>query len=102
MSSNYIQLIYICRCSSDGKYVMVSSPDSETLYLLSQDVATEFDVFGHIVLEGYILNACFAEHDKEMKALAVLTNTCMAGFSLPKKINPDNRMEPLPDSVTKP
>jgi hypothetical protein len=70
------------------------------MYIVSQEVEHEFDVYGHVVLEGYISNACFAMHENEIKALAILTNTSLAGICMPKKIN-ENRMEPLPDSATK-
>jgi WD40 repeat protein len=89
------------RCSNDGKYVIITSQDSETMYIVSQDVEHEFEVYGHVVFEGYISNACFAIHDSELKALAVLTNTTLAGISMPTKIG-ENRMEPIADSITKP
>jgi len=89
------------KCSSDGRYVMVSSSDSDMLFLVSQEVETEFDVYGHIVLEGYVSNGCFTIHENETKGLAVLSNTTIVGFSLPKKI-PELRMEPIDQGIVKP
>lgn len=51
------------KCSHDGKYVLVSSPDSDTVYILSQEVETEFDVYGHVELEGYVVSSCFAVYE---------------------------------------
>lgn len=36
------------KCSLEGKYVIVSSQDSDTIYILSQEVSSEFEVYGHV------------------------------------------------------
>jgi len=53
------------------------------MFIVSQEVEREFDVYGHAIFEGYIGNGCFAIHENETKGLAVLSNTTIVGFSMP-------------------
>ncbi len=90
------------KASVDGLYVIVSSPDSENVFILSQQAEHEFNVYGHTQLEGYVVNSCFCTHEGLTKVLAVLSNSLLAGFQLPDKINEAIRMEPLPEALIKP
>lgn len=89
------------KASADGRFVIVSSPDSENIFVVSQSAEKEFEVYGHVTLEGYVTNTCFTVHDGQTKVLALLSNATLAGFCLPDKIGDPLKMEALPDSVTK-
>lgn len=71
------------RCSHDGRFVLVSSPESESVYILSQRAEDDFAVFGFVTLEGYIQSTAFAVHDSKLKVAAVLSNATLAAFTLP-------------------
>ncbi len=42
------------KCSDDGRFVIVSSPESESVYIFSQRPEDDFAVYGFVTLEGYI------------------------------------------------
>jgi len=71
------------KCSADGRFVIVSSPESDQIFILSQKAENEFEVFGFVTLEGYVNSCAFATHDNKLKIVAVLSNATLAGFTLP-------------------
>lgn len=71
------------KASPDGNHVIVSSADSENVFIVSQQAEHEFEVYGHVTLEGYVTNTCFCVHDGQTRALAILSNATLCGFNLP-------------------
>ena len=70
-------------CSADGRYVIVSSPECDSVYILSQRPEDDFEVYGFVTLEGFINSATFAQNDNKLKVLACLSNATLAAFTLP-------------------
>jgi hypothetical protein len=71
------------KCSADGRFVIVSSPESDQIFILSQRAEDEFEVFGFVTLEGYINSCAFATHDNKLKVTAVLSNATLAAVNVP-------------------
>jgi lipocalin len=76
----YINMI---KCSADGRFVIVSSPECDSIYILSQRPEDEFEVYGFVTLEGYVNSCTFAMHDKKLKVLTVLSNATLGAFTIP-------------------
>jgi len=72
------------RCSHDGKYVIISSPECDSIYIMSQRPEDEFQVFGFVTLEGYVLSCAFTHHDNKLSVVSVLTNATLAAFTMPE------------------
>jgi WD40 repeat protein len=75
--------INIIKCSADGRFVIVSSPESDQIFILSQRAEDEFEVFGFVTLEGYINSCAFAIHDNKLKIVSVLSNATLSAFTVP-------------------
>eukprot|EP00347_Sterkiella_histriomuscorum_P023011 403336298 len=88
------------KSSPCGKFVIISSQESENVFVISQQAEHEFEVYGHVNLEGYVTNTCFTVHEGQSKVLAILSNALLAGFQLPEK-HGDNRMESIPENISK-
>lgn len=58
-------------------------------------------MYGHIVLEGYVINTCFAVHENETKLLAILSGALLCAVQLPVGFQ-ENRMEPISEQIAKP
>ena len=93
--------IDLIQASGDGKYLLVTSSRSSSLFILSQEAGQKFVVLGYITFEGTIKSASFAKVDGEVRVVAVLHNNLLAGAVVPTR-PAENRLEPLPDSVAKP
>lgn len=71
------------KCSHDGRFVIVSSPECESVFILSQRPEDDFEVYGFVTFEGYINSSAFAVHDGKLKVVAVLSNSTLAAFTIP-------------------
>jgi WD40 repeat protein len=71
------------KCSADGRFVIVSSPESDQIFILSQRAEDEFEVFGFVTFEGYINSCAFATHESKLKVTAVLSNATLAAVNIP-------------------
>lgn len=95
------------RCSHDGKYVIISSPECDSIYIMSQRPEDEFQVFGFVTLEGYVLSCAFTHHDNKLSVVSVLTNATLSAFTMPEaefssgKVQ-GNIKESLPESLVNP
>ena len=83
--------------SEDGKLVLVSSDESDTFFVMSQEASNGFDIYGQIKGNGYIKSLGFYEKDGNPVALAVLSNNMVECFTLPTAVY-ENRLEPMPQS----
>ena len=81
--------------SEDGKLVLISSKESDTFFVMSQEASDGFDILGMIKGNGYILSLGFYEHEHKPVALGVLSNNLVECYSLPT-IAYENRLEPMP------
>ena len=63
--------------------MIVSSPESDQIFILSQRAENEFEVFGFVTLEGYVNSSAFATNDGKLKVVAVLSNATLAAFTVP-------------------
>lgn len=86
------------KASDDGKIVLISSCESEFIYVMSQEAKTEYDVFGKIKANGYILSIGYYMHIDKLTALAVLSNNLVECYELPTAVQ-ENRLEALPPSL---
>ena len=86
--------------SEDGKLVLVSSKQSDTFFIMSQEASNGFDIYGHIKGNGYILSLGYYEHEHKPVALAVLSNNLVQCYCLPTEVFGD-RLEPMPQSFVK-
>lgn len=95
------------RCSQDGKYVIISSPECDSIYIMSQRPEDEFKCFGFVTLEGYVLSCAFTQHDNKLNVVSVLTNATLSSFTMPVadfssgKVQ-GNIKESLPESLVNP
>jgi hypothetical protein len=95
------------RCSHDGKYVIISSPECDSIYIMSQRPEDEFQVFGFVTLEGYVLSCAFTHHENKLCVASVLTNATLSAFTMPEaefssgKVQ-GNIKESLPESLVNP
>jgi hypothetical protein len=42
--------------TDDGLYLLISSSESDTIWILSQEPGKDYDCFGFIKMEGYVLS----------------------------------------------
>jgi hypothetical protein len=63
--------------SLDGKIVMVSSRESNVIFVLSQQEAENYTIYGFIQMDGYILSLAFGFKDNLVHACAILSNNLM-------------------------
>jgi len=61
-------------CSPDGKIVLISSKESDTIFICSQRPQDEFEIYGYIKMEGIVLSSNLIKHENRLCALAVLSN----------------------------
>ena len=95
------------RCSHDGKYVIISSPECDSIYIMSQRPEDEFQVFGFVTLEGYTLSCAFTQHENKLSVVSVLTNATLAAFTMPVAEFTSGKLqvnikESLPESLVNP
>jgi WD40 repeat protein len=50
------------RASEDGKLVVISSKESDTFFVMSQEASTGFDIFGQIKASGHVLSIDYYKH----------------------------------------
>jgi WD40 repeat protein len=86
------------RASHDGKYVIVTSTESDLVYMFSQKVEDEFKVIGHVQVKGYVLDADFAVHEERLRVVGVLSNNLLFGCNIPTQ-EIESRMDPIPDDI---
>lgn len=86
--------------SEDGKLVLISSEQSDTFFVMSQQASDSFDIYGQIKGNGYIHSVGFYQKDGKPVALAVLSNNLIECYELPTSIQ-ENRLEPLAQSIVK-
>ena len=86
--------------SEDGKMVLISSKESDTFFVMSQQAEEAFDIYGHIKANGYIISLGYYEHEHKPVALAVLSNNLVQCYALPTEVYGD-RLEPIPQSFVK-
>lgn len=92
------------KCSSDGRFVIVSSPECESIFILSQRPEDEFEVYGFVTMEGYVDSSSFTIHEGKLMVVTVLSNSTIGAFTIPvedfnsKKIV-GNIKESLPEDV---
>ena len=86
--------------SDDGKLVLISSVRSETFYVMSQESSNNFDIYGKISGNGYILSMGYHKKDGKDVALAVLSNNLVECYELPTKVYED-RLNSMPAEATK-
>ena len=89
------------QCSLDGKLVLISSLESDTFFVMSQQAEDQFDIYGYIQANGLVLSTAFEKHEGKMCSLVVLSNNLVEKHELPVS-KYENRLEPMPDSVTNP
>lgn len=85
--------------SDDGKLLLISSKISDTIYVMSQEASTGFDILGQIKASGHVVSIGYYQKDGKMGALALLSNNLIECFKLPVKVY-ENRLEPMPQSAT--
>lgn len=44
------------QCTSNGQHILVSSNESDTIFVCSQQPKQDFECFGFIKMEGYVLS----------------------------------------------
>jgi len=71
------------RCSADGRFVIVSSPESDQIFIFSQRPEDEFEVFGFVTLEGYVNSTAFVTQEGKLYVTAVLSNATLCAFQVP-------------------
>lgn len=71
------------RCSTDGSYVIISSPESDQIFIMSQRAENDFEVYGFVTLEGFVNSTSYAVFDGKLRVAAILTNATLAAFTLP-------------------
>ena len=71
------------RCSPDGHYVIITSVESDSIFIMSQKPEDDFKVFGFVTLEGYVNSCAFHTHENKLMVTAVLTNATLAAFMIP-------------------
>jgi len=89
------------QCSLDGKLVLISSRESDTFFVMSQQAEDQFDIYGYVQANGLVLSTAFEKHEGKMCSLVVLSNNLVEKHELPVS-KYENRLEPMPDSVTNP
>jgi WD40 repeat protein len=90
------------QASDDGKRVLISSSESDTIFICAQSVEKDFECYGFIKMEGYVLSAMFsAQRADQPKAVAVLSNNLMQSVSIPTEVS-DARLDALSADVTQP
>jgi WD40 repeat protein len=99
--------INVIKCSHDGRFVIVSSPECDSIFIFSQRPEDDFEVYGFVTLEGYVNFSSFTAHDNKLKVVSVLSNSTLCAFTVPvddfisKKIV-GNIKESLPEEVAHP
>jgi WD40 repeat protein len=70
--------------SKDGEIILVSSPKSDLIYLVSTNCQISFNVKGHVKVDGYVQYSNFALVKQQLKVIACLSNNLLAGFNCPQ------------------
>lgn len=87
--------------SEDGKLVLISSKDSDTFFVMSQEASNNFEIYGHIKANGLIQHiGHYKKKDGQACALAILSNSLCESFCVPTSVF-KNRLEHIPQSFTK-
>jgi hypothetical protein len=89
--------IDLIQASNDGQYLLVTSSSSCNVFVLSQQASTKFVVHGYITFAGMVKSASFVKIEGQVRIVAVLHNSLLAGAVVPTK-PAENRLEPLPES----
>ena len=89
------------QCSLDGKLVLISSKESDTFFIMSQQADDLFDIYGYIKADGYVLSTSFEKHEGKLCSLIVLSNNLVEKHELPTS-KFENRLEPMPEASTNP
>ena len=85
--------------SLDGKIVMVSSRESNRIFVLSQKAEENYTIYGFVEMDGYILSVAFGFRDGLVYACTVLSNNLMQTARVPTVLQ-DDRMNPMADEFT--
>lgn len=90
------------QCSLDGKLVLISSKESDTFFIMSQQPEDEFTIYGYIKANGLVLSTSFSKNSEgKLCSLVILSNNLVEKHELPTT-KYENRLEPMPDDVTNP
>lgn len=61
-------------CSPDGAIIVVSSSQSNRVWLVSQKASEHFTCYGYIVANGHVLSSSFTTFESSLHVMCLLNN----------------------------